>query len=1190
MPLVVQQQYQHRTKPDSEEEGRITNAAAPAPVSAPQRDALASIGTTPADGAQTRRSSSSDYSHLLTLAQPQLTASEKTLFALFRSAQKERQLVRLQRSTVRPERFIMEGSGAGIGVAHDRRPSPFTDPLLHLRDLEEPCLLIPDTRDTFVSLGLTVGLHPTTDTPASPTSACASLAGGSAAARTPPALSPSSPASDVGLAAHAAATADSTIMDAFHIGLACTSTHYRSDYTSLPEHYVLGVPTALLSLLRSNSSISKHEVQKRKCSADAWRSRSQTPVDLSRWLAFDMATSQVLLRRRGVPSTNDPLVPTWVAALESQVFLAHTYSFDPKSAYQAAALQAGVPVPPSARSAESSTSASEASMPMMKMTSPPLYSLFFFTVARGQATANSRISPIHAGVLYPSCFFSYMSEVPTTQHLAAEMATVAAQFPRLNHAGDSKPSMLMSSAMGAGPVDNASFFVPISGKRLRLGASASSSTPAHLWTAQLQSRKLGAIAVSAPAPSSSPYVKQAELMTTGCRPQADSSALRSQGGRDSWRQSVVCQKMSESFRIWREAVASRASSLPLRTSTSATASAEDSAPSRAPPPMADGQQRLPAPLPRPEHPRQINKLMGSVPWPPASCEHGREAGHRSRLEEQLDAEGVALISDDGTLSQEWSAGFRFGRVAIAVAMPLLFPISTVVTDAAAASNPLPAAQQGLQTSGANAAINAAVRVIDAPLADALWSVLYAPVAATSPSPATLSGPFTPHSSFFSSTVTGTANAAAETVMASVLPMAEDRLMLARERVLLPFLLHQPRWVLPWSDLHGELPSSSPPVSDTGKGLRSACKSNGPSPVNVCPSLWRLDELEQICGWRRHRLPFNDAFGSFSGLLIHDLYIMIGRKTSAMLPGPIPATTLRVGQAGKQQATLSPVVLLNDVVYVERVLLPAMRCFAANTCTWVEGGLCVYRSPYEALSTEMCYEAEGDFTISKKPNTSSLPRVAPQQWDSKTSCNDEPAELPAETAVEVALHHWQLSLWLKQLQRTSHKLLRRWLAECHGRTSLDPALEARVRRRTGGVPAACLAFFVGSCSTAPSMLSSRASPAPYDGGSGGGDDHDDLGDFTAVAASAEAIEKGLQRLLSLTPDRIAVVPLLDFVVWGALCSDFAAASMQRLAHAADGCRAALDASADGLTAVKYCVRYPRHLCCHGGRGATVALLC
>ncbi|CBZ27283.1 conserved hypothetical protein [Leishmania mexicana MHOM/GT/2001/U1103] len=1151
MPLVVQQ-HQHRAQGSSKEQGHTTNAAASTPVSAPERCALASAETPTVGDAPGRRSVTADYSRLLTLAQPQLTASEKTLFALFRGAQKERQLVRQQRLKELQERFVMEGGGRRLSATQRSAPSPVTDPLLHLHGLEEPCLLIPDTRGTFVSLGLSADLHSATDAPTSPTSA--------------------------------RATPDAAVMGGFHLGLACISTDYRTDYASLPLHYVLGVPTALLGLLRSSPSVGKHEFHERKIrdgvidsGACAWRNRCQTPVDLSRWLVFDIATSQVLLRRRGVPRTDEPPVSHYVSALERQVFLAHTYSFDPRSAYEAAVLQARVPAQPSGPTAGSSALASAAALSTMKMTLPPLYTLFFFTVARGQATTNSGVSPIDAGVLYPTCFSSYMSEVPTTQQLAAETAA-AAQRRCVHHADTSKPSVLLSSVTGSGTADNSSFFVSMPGKRLRACAGASSSTSAHLWTAQVQSGKLGGMGDPAGEPSSSPFAKQAAQMTR-YRAETESSASRDQDRGGLCRQTTARQAMAESFRMWREAVAARVPSPPLRTSTGATAVAEDSSRSRTPPPMTDGQRRLPGPSPHPQHPRQTSNSTDSAPLSLASREQGRAEGHRSRLEEQLDAEGAALMSDSGAFTQEWSTGFRFGRVAIEVAVPLLFPMSAVMGDAAAAPCSLPPAPPEAQASGADAAIGAPVRVIDAPLADALWRALYTPAAATSALPPTSSTLFSSPPSFFSTTPDA---AAAEAVMTSVLPTAEERLMLARERVLLPFLLHQPRWVLPASDSLGALPSSSR-VSDTDNGPRAAREHNRPPPVNVCPSLWRLHELEQLCGWRRHRLAFSDVFGSFSGLLIHDLYIMIGRRTPAMLPGSISATTLRARQADRPQTLLSPLILLNDVAYVERVLLPAMQLFAVNTCTWADGGLCVYRSPYRVLPTERCYVVDGDFAVSKKPSTPSLSCAAPPQWGSQAPCDDEPAGSPAETAVEVALHHRQLSLWLQQLQRVPHKFLRRWLAECHGRMSLNPALDARVRMRTGGVPAACLVFFVGACSSAGSTLSSRPSRTPC----GGGDD--DIGDSGAVAASAEAIEKGLERLLSLTPDRIAVVPLVDFVVWGALCSDFSAASVQHLTHGADRCRAALDAAADGLAAVKYCVRYPRHLCCNGGRGTTVALL-
>ncbi|GET88800.1 hypothetical protein, conserved [Leishmania tarentolae] len=1163
MPLVVQQNHEHRAQVGSQEQGCIPNAAAAAPVSASECGAVVSAETTPVADTPGRHSGSADYSHLLTLAQPQLTASEKTAFALFRGAQKERQLVRQQRLKEQQERFVMEGGGGRSSATSRPAPPLVTDPLLHLRDLEEPCLLIPNTRGAFASLGLAVDVHCTADTPTSFISDRATATTAStAAARALPLPSPLSPSSDTRRAVNAAANRDMTAMDRFHLGLTCISTDYRTDYATLPLYYVLGVPTALLDLLQSTPSTNQegfHDSKIRDEMIDGgackWRNRCQSPVDLSRWLVFDIATSQVLLRRCGVACTYRPPVPHHVSTLETHVFLAQTYSFDPRAAYEAAVLQARVPAQPSASTAGSSASASVAALPTMQTLSPPLYTLFFFTVVRGQRTTNSGVSPINAGALYPTCFSSYMSEVPTTHQLAAETAEAAQQlcFQR----GDtSQFPMPLPSATGPGAADNSSFFVSISGKRLRACADGTSSTSPNLWAAQLQSRKLGAIGGSATEPLPSNFATQETHKTTLYRSEAGSSALRDQEGRGSWRQTTALQEMAESFRVWREAVAARVPVPPLCRATCATTFAEDHRSSGTPPPMTDGEQRppapAPAPSPHPEHPQQRSKPTGSAPWLSASYEQGREQTHRSHLEEQLDIESAALMSEGGTFSQEWSTGFRFGRVAIEVAVPLLFPMSAVMTDVAATPFPLPVAPPGAQTGGADATIDAPVHVMDAPLADTLWSALYTPAVTTSASPMTPSGSFSSPPPFS----TTPAAAAAEAVMTSILPMAEERLMLARERVLLPFLLYQPRWVLPASDSLGELPSSLSRVSDTGNGQRTGCGRNRQPPVNVCPSLWRLHELEQICGWRCHRFSFSDVFGSFSGLLTHDLYTMMGRRTPGMLPASISKTRFGARQADGPRTPLSPTVLLNDAVYVERVLLPAMQCFAVNTCTWVNNSLCVYRSPYKAL---------------------------PAERRSQTSLDDEPADSPAETAAAVALHHRQMSIWLQQLQRIPHELLRRWVADCHGRTSLDPALDARVRRRTGGVPATCLMFFVGVCSGARPALSSRPARTSH-----GGDD-DNVGESGAVAASADAIDKGLERLLSLTPDRIAVVPLLDFVVWGSLCSDFSAASMQHFTYAAGRCRASLDAPADGLSTVKYCVRYPRHLCCNGGRGTTVALV-
>ncbi|KAG5504458.1 hypothetical protein JKF63_04910 [Porcisia hertigi] len=1185
MPAVVrqcqqqQQQQQHRPHPHPKGKGHPTNATAPMAASASEGMALTSAGTAPIGHLTASLSGGTDFSHLLTLAQPQLTASENTIFALFRAAQKERQLARLQWHKRQQSGLHMERPGQRSSTAAQGALPPFTDPLLFLRNLEEPCLLVPDTRDTFVSLGLAVDVHSTADTTTFSKCNGAPLASAaSSPACASPASSPSTPSSGVGLAAHTASTPDTTVLDAFHLGLACSSTDYRTDYTSLPLHYVLGVPTALLDLLRPGPSMGGHTAQRGTHNAGVgdsgsrtWRLRCRTPVDLSRWLVFDTATSQVLLRRHGVPHTGEPSVsPTYLSTLEAQVFLAHTYSFDPRSAYEAAALQARVPAQPSTPATGSSASADASALPMARTTTQPLYSLFFFTVVRGQATGNSQVTPMDAGVLYPTYFFSYMSEVPTTQALAAKTATVAAQQFRLDSADDLKSSTSVSSGVFSGALDNSSLFVSMSGKRLRARVTDSSSRAAHLWTAQLQSGKLKPINSLATVSLSSPSVGRAEQRTSHYSLEAKSSISMVPGGGDSLRQNTVRQAIHKSFCIWREAVAARVPSPALRASTGTKVPAGDSGRSRAPPPVSDEPQRASASRHNPEPPRQIDRPTDSLPCSAALRGAGRKEGHRSRLEEQLDAESVALISDGGAFTQEWGSGSRFGRVAIAVATPLLLHAPERVAGAAAFPCPLSVAHRGKEGSGAEAAVDSTVRVTEAPLAEALWAALYTPEVVT----AAPTSAFTSHSS---SPLSATAVRAA-TEVTCVFPMAEDRLMFARERVLIPFLLHQPRWVLPVVDSPCASLSSSSPVSGTGHGQGAGSQRNGPIAVKVCPSLWRLDELEQLCGWRHPRFLFKDAFGSFSGLLTHDLYTIVGRKTPVM----------QAGQTNGQPTPPSPVVLFNDAAYVEAVLLPAMRRFSANTCTWVESGLCVYRSPCRVPTLEARCELEVDLTGDRNAKASSVSRLAPRWCRSEASYGDSLADSPVETAVEVALHHWQLSLWLQRLQRTPQRFLRRWLAACHGRTYFDAALDAEVRRGTGGAPVACLVFFVGSASSLPAKPPvSGASLIPHSESEDIG--FGDCSDCSAVAASPEAIEGAVEKLLSLTPDRIAVVPLLDFVVWGALCSDFSAASVQHLTHAVDRCRATIDPSADGLAAVKYCMRFPQNLCCDGGRGMTVALL-
>lgn len=953
------------------------------------------------------RTGDDDYARLITMRPPALTASDTALFALFRTAQKERRAQRRRHQEQQQKR------GATCS-------SP-SDPLGYLCGLEEACLLLPDTRESFVSLGIATGAHDRALSPP-PTSA----------------------------------------MDAVHVSLASRCTDRRVDYAAVPHYYVLGLPTRLLA----EHGDSRHGA-----------------VDLSRWLVVDMATGQLLLRRRPRDRTTPASEAVDAAAaaagryatseaadLDTEVFLAQTYNFDPRRAY-AAALQAAA-----------------ASRGV-----PPLYTLFYLQLARGQATVAAGVSPENAGTTYPASFMSYTTEVCTTRELAVRAAA-------------SKSTTAADGGSSVGLADATPLFMSLAGKRLRFGTAAppSSASPPragpsgegepHLWTAQIVRRQHG---IHPPQPR----FPNTEAHAAGTERSAAADAGRQ---REATAQSSLHAAVELSFHDWQAMVAATGAadvgSTTVETGakphTSSMAAAEAAATS---------------------HTRTA-----------ADADVAERTGHRhpdaaaaaceapSLLERQLDAEAAPG-------SREWQRGLRLRRVPIAVARPLLPQCPAALRASELRPQPPVDASVHAPSQWTSACGG---RVSEAPLAAALWEALYR-------------GPAPPLSAV------DRAGSFAAHRGVDVLPLGIDRLAQARERVLVPFLVHQPRRVLPErlapSLLHD---SATPPhlqMASTGEGgaarpLQGQHRGlSAAAEEAVCPLLWRLEEVERLCGWHRHATVFERVFGTFAGLLVREMYVTVGQHSPAV---PMSATVPTAHPDPPASPPQSPLLLFADVAYVLRVLHPALWAFAGQTCTLLASGLCVYRSLLGADRASAAARAEGT------------------------------AEA-ADVALAVAVHHRQLRTWLRRLQAVAPAELRAWLAAAHSCSTVT--LKAAVAvAEVSAVPASCLPFFAGAVQT-----------GSFEAACG------EAG--TAAALSEGELSRAVDRLLALTPSCIRVVPLVDFVVWGATASNFSDASVRCHAAEAAKCRAAMDETADGVALVRYCMRFPRQLCCESADGRTVAVL-
>ncbi|KPA83854.1 hypothetical protein ABB37_02051 [Leptomonas pyrrhocoris] len=1080
-----------------------------------------------------------DADRLLLLHEPQLAPSSTSIYALFRRAVKERQFLRRQQQG-RPT----NDSGPDVSGGGD-------DDLRYLDALEEPCLLLPDTYHSFVALGLTADRATALD----------------AAAASSPGRCDADPHTD-----------PAARLDRFHLGLVTECTTYRVDYAAAPHTYILGVPTALLDVLAgaapqgddggdgtvaaaATSAVGAEASTERQGRLTCpWRA----PVDIARWVVHDAVSSQFLLRRRGRhsrraaaidpshvssgPSVTASSSSSCVSLLEEQVFLAHCYSFDPKNAYEAAAAAQKRRPPPEStatarRSANAAAAADEESS--AEVASFGGYTLFFFHFARSKDRTFFG-SVQNAGLLYPSCFRSYMTEVKTTQMLAADQAGDE-QEGRGTGVDALPSSSRRSSRLAESPTYHAatSFFLPVNGKRFHVTASAAGgggAAPATTsWTAQTNSYAQKTFNPAPAAPrrdSASPLRHSADATwpasSTEAATAANWSGTRDEESATEATQEQIRSQISNAFSEWKGTVTARvaaaaAASSPLseatRTLSKAGASVRENGPSLA---LKEDVQCARAEV---------------FSW-----------------EDRLDAEDRALVDGaerGGSFASSWERGWRLAPAPIAVAVPIVYDSGMSLRIA------------GMQTAcavthtgeiAADGCLGKAdVTVADAPLAEAMWKVLYMPP--TSPEHSTAQ-PLSSSTPLHKETASPTMAVGG----GAVLPLAEDRLSTARYRLLLPFL-RTPRRVRPAAALRPSLLS----VSEPAVAVQDMC----------CPALWHVDELEALCGWRRFRSQFLEPFGSFSALLNHDLYVALGSNTPAFSSFSSPRcgtqTFARGGGAAtdrhlpyNERVCRSPVVVLNDDAYIRRVLLPAMLDFARHTSLLLKSGLYVYRGLSENLMKD-----------------SQLPTRQHQEASAPASSHDHASEkfpydnlqqktfTVTDEAEDVGVHHRLLVGFLQRLQRSPPEPLRAWLAEPQDDSVSHQAMSQRTE-----VPEACLAFFrervkqVVDAAPAATVAAERTTPGS-----------------SAVAANlalSQVVTERVDALHALTPANIRVVPLLDFFTWASICSDFSAAARDELRCHAAAVRSKFTTQ-DCVMATKFCAQFPSRFCVEGGNGSSVALM-
>ncbi|KPI85321.1 hypothetical protein ABL78_5633 [Leptomonas seymouri] len=1110
-------------------------------------------------------SASLDVRRFLVLREPQLTPSAASLFALFRRVVRERQTIRRQQ-----QQACLKDDG-GLDVCGGD--------LRYLEALEEPCLLLPDTCSSVVALGLT--------------------ADRSTALNAAALSKPGRP--DSALSAEAKAR-----LDGFHLGLVTECTGYRVDYSPHPQFYILGVPTELLNARAGVDSMGDvgattmddvgGEAGASTKEQRSWMCPPRTPVDISRWVVYDDVSSQFLLRRGGrgpVGSAVDQSrmseeqkadASPYLSFLEDQVFLAHGYSFDPKAAYEAAvAVQGGRPQAGNTGPDQTRATASDPSHGK----SPGRscyggYTLFFFQLARIKERSFFG-SVKNAGVLYPSCFRSYLSEVKTTQMLAAEQ-TGSQQGTGHNDAGDREAEADVlsshprkSSRLAERPPYHVAtpFFITVSGKRYHLAAAATGGgdglPQTTSWTAQVNNHPQATLGCtplssrrepkfqSSDGPTARSSMAAASSSPTEATPAAASAhahvaALNGacDGATDlgsamhATPQQLRTQ-MCNAFREWKAMLAARAMSSVASPRLGEAAQASHKVDSE-----ANDDRRLSVPV-----------------------EHAADAVPTTRsLEDRLHAERHALTENpkgSEGLASFWSRGWRLAPAPIAVAMPIVY--SPEMSLRFAATPVERAVQQVSEVIAGSESDSACVTVTDAPLANSVWRALYLPE--------TLAGSFSASPLSASTPHRETTVRAMAVGGGAVLPLAEDRLATARYRVLLRFL-RTPRRVRPAAalshpaagtvvrsritDTLSDLPSSLPASELPPTPVATSCL----LPKGCCPALWHVDELEALCGWRRFRSQLLEPFGSFSALLNHDLYVSLGRQAPAFpssyaAHGEKQISTTRGCVEREQHAPRdgvvwrSPIVLLNDVAYIRRVLQPAMLTFASHTCLLLKSGLYVYRGLHA--------EREGSRRAMEQNQDAAAPA------SSHDGASEKPLpDLPqrgvmafTDEAVDAGVHHRLLVGFLKKLQQSSPDELCAWLAEPLG----DPLSNVVMSQRTG-VPEMSLAFFKEKAAAVVAEGKGR---------------HNAL---SAEHASSQVVAERADALLSLTSADVRVVPLLDFLTWASLCSEFSAAARDVLRCHAAAVRSKFTVQ-DCVMAAKYCAQYPSHFCVEGGSGSTVALM-
>lgn len=402
------------------------------------------------------------------------------------------------------------------------------------------------------------------------------------------------------------------------------------------------------------------------------------------------------------------------------------------------------------------------------------------------------------------------------------------------------------------------------------------------------------------------------------------------------------------------------------------------------------------------------------------CNSSAAVSAAAEVVRRLSLESPNTPGGPATAAASPNRGCRFSTTAVVAGIPLIFrgPPASMRPDV---EHPMPK--------------DGAVAAGEAPLAAALWMALYGPPhSCQAVSPSLPRG----HSAVYP------------------LPMALDRLMYARDTVLMPFL-RQPR------------SSSSLAVHRIGAQL-GICSSTtaSTSSAPATPLLWRLNEIEAACGWRRHRDLFYAAFGPLeSQLLARCEYATLGHTAAATASSPDAAVATTTTGPPRD-----PVVLPLDRQYMQGVLLAAMQDYFHEYYVFASNG----------VQLEMRNTDDWRFCTA-------------------AAAAAEAGALWGSTATAVATHQMQISSALHRLQAASSDALRCWVElkdegpseSDRGKADFSLEWKATVRRF----------LFAGLQS-----------------------------DVEALAGHFTKTDEAMQYVRALQPTSIAAIPVLPFLRWAA----------------------------------------------------------